>query len=256
MDMRVGKAKGRKENVSIADVPSNIDKARGLGYVNLRLVIAKGYSTCSPSGPMRPTPSSPPEMGPKKSKSSKMAKVIKAMKRKAVVEGSRKECRFQTLHANNMNFTRITKLKGGYIEMEVKKNEMEVALKSAEVAMREQEAWHKADINAHDAYLEKLKKENWDLLAKNKDLESKVKAMEEELKGLQDQEVTIVEDLVKTCLRVNILSELKTQNPEADWSWVNKIYPDEVEEDEEDRGAEETRGDALPQGLSVEDLPS
>ncbi|KDP35381.1 hypothetical protein JCGZ_10365 [Jatropha curcas] len=82
--------------------------------------------------------------------------------------------------------------------------------------------------------------------------------MERKLKGLHDQEATIADDLVKTCLslRANILSELKTRNPEADWSWVNEIYTDEVEEDEKDKGAKETRGDTLLQSLSVEDLPS
>ncbi|KDP27338.1 hypothetical protein JCGZ_20270 [Jatropha curcas] len=34
------------------------------------------------------------------------------------------------------------------------------ALKSAKAAMREQEAWHKANIDAHDAELERLKEEN------------------------------------------------------------------------------------------------
>ncbi|KDP36491.1 hypothetical protein JCGZ_09499 [Jatropha curcas] len=103
------------------------------------------------------------------------------------------------LNANNMNFARITKLKGGYTEMEVKMNEMEDVLKSAEVALREQEARHKADIDALDAELEKLKEENQDFLAKNKDFEGKDKHLEE------------------------------------DWDWVNGLYLDRDDEDEEER---------------------
>ncbi|KDP33089.1 hypothetical protein JCGZ_13583 [Jatropha curcas] len=52
------------------------------------------------------------------------------------------------INANNVNFARTTRLKGGYIRMEVKKNEMEDALKSVKVSMREQEAQHKMDIDA------------------------------------------------------------------------------------------------------------
>ncbi|KDP46448.1 hypothetical protein JCGZ_12931 [Jatropha curcas] len=95
IDLGVGEAKGRKENVRITGVPSHIDEgelldARGLGFVNMRHVIAEGYPTCYPGGPMRPNPSFS-EMAPKKYKSFKMAKVIKAMKKKVVAGISGKE---------------------------------------------------------------------------------------------------------------------------------------------------------------------
>ncbi|KDP35368.1 hypothetical protein JCGZ_10352 [Jatropha curcas] len=88
---------------------------------------------------------------------------------------------------------------------------MEDALKSAEATMRKQEARHKADIDARDAELEKLKEENWDLLAKNKDLESKAKEVDEELQGLRNMEGAIVKDLAKVCLslRTKIIVESK-----------------------------------------------
>ncbi|KDP30118.1 hypothetical protein JCGZ_18229 [Jatropha curcas] len=57
-------------------------KARGLLSVNLRQVIAEGYPVRSPSGPIRPRPSSF-EMVPKNATASKMAKFSKAMKKKA-----------------------------------------------------------------------------------------------------------------------------------------------------------------------------
>ncbi|KDP22911.1 hypothetical protein JCGZ_01772 [Jatropha curcas] len=112
------------------------------------------------------------------------------------------EGELSAIKANNMNFARISKLKGDYTKMEVIFNEIEDTLKSAEDAMREQEARH----------LEKLKEENWDLTVKNKDLENNVKGMGEKLKGMEDQEATIAEDLEKNCLSLsaNMLSELKT----------------------------------------------
>ncbi|KDP20250.1 hypothetical protein JCGZ_18595 [Jatropha curcas] len=142
---------------------------------------------------------------------------------------------FQPFNANNFNFGRITNLKGGYIKMEVKKNEMAEALKSLDAVMSKQETQHKAKIIARDVELERLKEENSALLWKNKDLESKNEDMKEELQELRDQEGSMAEDLVKACLslRVNILSELKTQNPGEDWSWVNKIYPNDDNEEED-----------------------
>ncbi|KDP26989.1 hypothetical protein JCGZ_22181 [Jatropha curcas] len=65
MWIRGGRTRGRKENVRITDVPSDIERANY--WMN----------------------------GPKKSKSSKMAKVAKAMKKKTVVEGWRKEVPFE-----------------------------------------------------------------------------------------------------------------------------------------------------------------
>ncbi|KDP30295.1 hypothetical protein JCGZ_17165 [Jatropha curcas] len=70
------------------------------------------------------------------------------------------QCLFQAINANNMHFARIAKSKIGYTEMEVKKNQIEDALKSAEVSMREQEAQHKAEIDARDANIDKLREEN------------------------------------------------------------------------------------------------
>ncbi|KDP43355.1 hypothetical protein JCGZ_25460 [Jatropha curcas] len=65
-------------------------KAMGLGCVNLRQVITKGYLTYLPSGPMRPNPSIR-RMAPKKLKSSNMAKVAKVMKKKITAKGLGKE---------------------------------------------------------------------------------------------------------------------------------------------------------------------
>ncbi|KDP45542.1 hypothetical protein JCGZ_18779 [Jatropha curcas] len=61
---------------------------------------------------------------------------------------------FHALNANNINFARITKLKGAYTEIEVKKIQMEDALKSAKVPIREQEAQHKAELADCDVVLE------------------------------------------------------------------------------------------------------
>ncbi|KDP31627.1 hypothetical protein JCGZ_14852 [Jatropha curcas] len=90
------------------------------------------------------------------------------------------QCLFQAINANKMYFSRISKLKARYTEMEVK-NQMEDALKDAEVSMKEQEAQHKAEITAREAKIDKLREESWDLLNKNKELESKVKEMDGEL---------------------------------------------------------------------------
>ncbi|KDP30363.1 hypothetical protein JCGZ_17092 [Jatropha curcas] len=113
------------------------------------------------------------------------------------------QCLFQALNANNINFSQITKLKGSYTKMEVKKNEMEDALKSVEAAMREQKAQHKLEIATCYAKLERLKEENWDFLG-----------------------------------------------------WVNEIYPDGDDEDDEGGDAEETGGDTLPQDPNVDGSPS
>ncbi|KDP35803.1 hypothetical protein JCGZ_10439 [Jatropha curcas] len=114
------------------------------------------------------------------------------------------------MSANSMHFARISKLKSGYAEMEIKKNQMDDALKSVKVSIREQEAQHKADIIAQEVEIEKFTEENWDLLNKNKELERKVKElesigkeMEKELQGLQEQEGTQQEDLAKACLSLS-----------------------------------------------------
>ncbi|KDP33300.1 hypothetical protein JCGZ_13087 [Jatropha curcas] len=175
--------------------------------------------------------------GYQKAKSSKMAMAAEAMRKKAAIKFSEREmpsmvldiqrtkagtvvdgysrlpptqhlddvatrdminqCLFHAINANNMHFSRITKLKKSYTEMEMKKNQMEDALKSAEVSMREQEAQHKAEIIAWEADIGKLREENWDLLNKNKELESKVQEMEKELQRFRDQEGPEEDDLAR-----------------------------------------------------------
>ncbi|KDP27302.1 hypothetical protein JCGZ_20290 [Jatropha curcas] len=147
------------------------------------------------------------EMAPKKSKSSKMAKVAEVMKRKVVTESAEKEAPSVAINANSVNFTRITKLNGDCTEMEVKKNKMEDTVKSAEVLMKEQEAQHKADITAWEVDIDKRKGENWGLLNRNKDLESKMKEMENKLQKLRDEK-----------------------------GWINDVYPDGGDENEEEEG--------------------
>ncbi|KDP39781.1 hypothetical protein JCGZ_04940 [Jatropha curcas] len=122
--------------------------------------------------------------------------------------------------------------------------------KLSKVAEAMREKSDAVEIAARDAELERLKEENWDLLCKNKDLEGKAKEMGEELQGLQDQEGSVMEDLVKVCLslRANILTELKARHPEVDWSWVNDVYPDREDEKDED-----VVGDTLSQGCNVDD---
>ncbi|KDP21747.1 hypothetical protein JCGZ_03377 [Jatropha curcas] len=105
---------------------------------------------------------------------------------------------------------------------------MENTLKSAEAAVRGQEARHKADINARDAELEKLKEENWDLLAKNRDLELR---------------------------RTKIIAELKVRDPSKDWSWVNDIFPNDEEEGEKEEGAKEIGGDSLQEDPIMDGSP-
>ncbi|KDP34465.1 hypothetical protein JCGZ_11936 [Jatropha curcas] len=92
-------------------------------------------------------------MALKKSKGSKLAKVVEAMKKKAVAESSGKRetpnptaplipIRPLDIRGYFMQkywFTRLSKLKSGYTEMEAKKNQMEDTLKDAEVSIREQE---------------------------------------------------------------------------------------------------------------------
>ncbi|KDP45541.1 hypothetical protein JCGZ_18778 [Jatropha curcas] len=56
----------------------------GLSSINLKQLIACGYPTCSPSGPIRPKPSLA-GMAPKKAKRSKLlklSKVAEAMRKK------------------------------------------------------------------------------------------------------------------------------------------------------------------------------
>ncbi|KDP25974.1 hypothetical protein JCGZ_22704 [Jatropha curcas] len=64
-------------------------------------------------------------------------------------------------------FGRITKLKGAYMTMEVKKNKMEDALKSIDTTMKEQKVQCKAKIVAQDVELEKLHGENRALVEKD-----------------------------------------------------------------------------------------
>ncbi|KDP43107.1 hypothetical protein JCGZ_27056 [Jatropha curcas] len=95
--------------------------------------------------------------------------------------------------------------------------------------------------------------ENWELVNKDKDLESKVsdlenkaKEMEKELQRYRDQEGVEEDNLARTCLslRVNILLELRARQLEVDQIWVDDIYPDEA--DEEDEGGKEAWGDDVP----------
>ncbi|KDP37763.1 hypothetical protein JCGZ_06442 [Jatropha curcas] len=58
------------------------------------------------------------------------------------------QCLFQAINANNLSFGHITKLKGAYTTMEVKKVELEEALKSMDAAMRRQEALYKSEVDA------------------------------------------------------------------------------------------------------------
>ncbi|KDP27454.1 hypothetical protein JCGZ_19815 [Jatropha curcas] len=99
------------------------------------------------------------------------------------------------------------------------------------------------ELAARDADLEKLKEENWDLLNKNKDLEDKVKEMGQGLEGFRTRRGSVAEDLAKACLslRKNVLTEPQTRHPDLTWSWVNDIYPDE------DEGEEDVKGDNIVQ---------
>ncbi|KDP24696.1 hypothetical protein JCGZ_26504 [Jatropha curcas] len=44
-----------------------------------------------------------------------------------------------------------------------------------------------------------------------------------------------IKDLINQCLfqAINANTELKVKEPEVDWGWINDVYPDEGDEDEE-----------------------
>ncbi|KDP37383.1 hypothetical protein JCGZ_08568 [Jatropha curcas] len=65
---------------------------------------------------------------------------------------------------------------------------------------------------------------------------------------MDDLEGSIAEDLTKACLslKANILTKLKARNSEENWSWVNEIYPDDDDEEEDELAISD---------LEVGDLP-